>query len=104
VLITTILVPAFQLAGFFYVLLPYYFRLRLPKRMEIFRIVRHFQPWGMTEVFLLGILLALIKLSKMATILPGTALYAFMALMLVLAAILTVLDPHIIWTQRGKGQ
>lgn len=102
VLLTTILVPAFQLAGMLYVLLPFYFRLKLPKRMEIFRMVRHFQPWGMTEVFLLGILVALIKLSKMATILPGTALYAFTALMVVLAAMLASLEPHIVWIQ-GEG-
>lgn len=102
VLLTTILVPAFQLSGMLYVLLPYYFRLNLPKRMEIFRMVRHFQPWGMTEVFLLGILVALIKLSKMATILPGTALYAFVALMVVLASMLASLDPHLIWTQGGR--
>jgi len=101
VLLTTILVPAFQLVGMLYVLLPFYFRLKLPKRMEIFRMVRYFQPWGMTEVFLLGILVALIKLSKMATIIPGTALYAFTALMVVLASVLAFLDPHLIWTQGG---
>lgn len=99
VLVTTILVPALQLAGMLYVLLPFYFKWRFPKQLETFRVLRHFQPWGMTEVFLLGILVALIKLSKMATILPGTALYAFMALMLVLAAMLGVLEPHIIWSQ-----
>jgi paraquat-inducible protein A len=102
VLLTTILVPALQLAGLFYVLLPFYFRLNLPKRLEIFRIIRKSQPWGMTEVFFLGILVALIKLTKMATILPGTALYAFMALMVVMAVILVVIDPHAVWTLRGK--
>lgn len=102
VLMTTILVPAFQLAGMLYVLLPFYFRMSMPKRMEIFRMVRYFQPWGMTEVFLLGILVALIKLSKMASIIPGTALYAFTALMVVLAAMLASLDPHIVWTHGGR--
>jgi len=101
VLLTTILVPGLQLAGMLYVLLPFYFRLNLPKRMEIFRMVRYFQPWGMTEVFFLGILVALIKLSKMATILPGTALYAFMALMVALAAVMAALDPHTVWTRGG---
>ncbi len=97
VLTTTILVPALQLTGLLYVLLPFYFRLKLPKRMTMFRIVRHFQPWGMTEVFFLGILVALIKLSKMATIVPGKALYAFLALMLVLVAMMAFLDPHVVW-------
>jgi len=102
VLFTTILVPALQLVGMIYVLIPFYFRIRLPKRMAIFRVVRQSQPWGMTEVFMLGILVSLIKLSKMATIVPGTALYAFMGLMLVLAAMLAFLDPRVIWMHGGK--
>jgi paraquat-inducible protein A len=102
VLLTTILVPAFQLAGLLYVLLPFYFRLNLPKRMEMFRLIRGFQPWGMTEVFFLGILVALIKLTKMAAIIAGTALYAFMGLMVVMAAILVVLDPHTVWDHGGR--
>jgi paraquat-inducible protein A len=104
VLITTVLVPALQLAGMLYVLIPFYSRVRLPKRMEIFRVVSYFQPWGMTEVFMLGILVSLIKLSKMATIVPGTALYAFMGLMLVLAAMLAFLDSHVIWTHGGEQE
>jgi len=102
VLATTILVPALQLAGMVYVLLPFYLDLKLPKRMAIFRIIKHFQPWGMTEVFFLGILVSLVKLSRMATIIPGTALYAFMALMLVLAGMSAVTDPHLIWAHGGK--
>ncbi len=34
-------------------------------------------PWGMLDVFLLGIVVALIKLVSMAAILPGPGLYAF---------------------------
>lgn len=102
VLATTILVPAFQLVGMVYVLLPFYIKLKLPKQMMIYRVIKYFQPWGMTEVFFLGILVALVKLSKMATIIPGTALYAFMALMFVLAHIPVVTDSHYIWSHGEK--
>jgi paraquat-inducible protein A len=53
----------------------------------------------MMEVFMLGILVAIVKLSKMATIIPGTALYAFMILIFVLAASAASLDPHIVWNR-----
>ena len=102
VLATTIIVPALQLAGMVYVLLPFFLNLKLPKRMAIYRIIRHFQPWGMTEVFFLGILVSLVKLSKMATIIPGMALYAFMALMFVLVGMSAVTDPHLVWGGGGK--
>lgn len=102
VLVTTILVPAFQLVGMLYVLFPFFMKVHLPKRKHVFRILRLCQPWGMTEVFLLGILVALVKLSKMATIIPGTAVYAFMALMFVLAAMSVLTDPHLIWAHEGN--
>jgi len=102
VLTTTILVPALQLVGMVYVLLPFFLKLKLPKRMTVYRVITHSQPWGMTEVFFLGILVALAKLSKMATIIPGTALYAFLALMFVLVHISVVTDPHLIWGHGGK--
>ena len=46
---------------------------------------------------MLGILVSIVKLSKMAEILPGIAAYAFMALIFVLAASMVVLDPHQVW-------
>jgi paraquat-inducible protein A len=51
----------------------------------------------MTEVFLLGILVSVVKLAKMATIIPGTALFSFLALVFVLAAVNAYLDPGTIW-------
>jgi len=53
----------------------------------------------MMEVFMIGILVAVVKLVKMASIIPGTALYAFMVLIFILAASAAALDPHIVWKQ-----
>lgn len=39
--------------------------------------VCHVAPWGMLDVFLLGVIVALIKLVSMAAIVPGVGLYAF---------------------------
>jgi paraquat-inducible protein A len=51
----------------------------------------------MMEVFMLGILVSLVKLGKMATIVPGLAVYSFGLLIFILAASSAALDPHIIW-------
>lgn len=56
----------------------------------------------MTEVFLLGILVSVVKLAKMATIIPGTALIAFLGLVFVLAAINAFLDPYAIWEKMSR--
>ena len=47
-----------------------------------FRLVRSVQPWGMVEVFLLGMLVSLVNLSHMASVLPGPAFWAMAALIL----------------------
>jgi paraquat-inducible protein A len=62
----------------------------------LLRLVLALRPWGMTEVFMLGVLVALVKLSNMAQIVPGVALWAFGALTILLAAILAF-DLRVLW-------
>lgn len=97
VLFTTVLAPAANLLGLIYVLLPLKLGRRAPYMYVVFRLMRAFQPWSMLEIFMLGILISIVKLSKMAQIIPGTAVYCFMALIFVLAACSASLDPHAVW-------
>lgn len=103
VFLTSILVPLLQLIGTLYVILPLKLNRRPWALHLFFRGVLNFKPWAMLEVFMLGILVAFVKLAKMATLIPGTALYAFMALIFVLAASAAALDPHIIWNRLEEG-
>jgi len=103
VLLTTFLTPFIQLSGMLYVLLPLKFN-RLPWRLPfIFRFLQSIQPWGMMEVFMLGILVAIVKLAKMASIIPGIALYSFAAPILVLAGAMASMDPNIVWDRLGEN-
>lgn len=97
VLLTTIVMPALQMMGLLYVLVPIRLN-RMPwKLREVFRFIQFLRPWAMMEVFMLGILVSIVKLAKMATIVPGIAVFAFMALTFVLTASLAVLDSHSVW-------
>ncbi len=97
VLLTTVLVPFTQMMCLFYILLPLKFG-RLPKRLpRVFRFLQSVQPWGMMEVFMVGILVSVVKLAKMAKIIPGISLYSFLALIFVLTAMTVSLDSHLIW-------
>jgi paraquat-inducible protein A len=102
VFFTSILVPLLQLTGMLYVILPLKFNRRPWALPFFFRVIRGFKPWGMMEVFMVGILVSFVKLAKMATLIPGTALYAFLVLIFVLAASAASLDPHIVWTRSEK--
>jgi len=46
---------------------------------------------------MLGVLVALIKIAELATVIPGTALYALGALVFLLAAIQSSFDPRSVW-------
>ena len=102
VLLTTILAPLAQLLGMLYLLLPLRHD-RVPlKFAPIFRLVRGLQPWSMMEVFMLGILVSVVKLAKMAQIVPGIAIFSFFGLIVVLTAATVSLDPHEIWHRWEK--
>lgn len=101
VLLTVIIVPAVHLFCLFYIVIPILFN-KVPGYLpKVFKLYLTLRPWGMTEIFLLGILVAGIKLVKMATIIPGAALFAFFGLIFSLAAVSVVLDDHYIWERIG---
>lgn len=102
VLLTSMLIPCLLLTALVYALLPLRRGHRLPASHRVFRLALTLRPWSMTEVFMLGILVSVVKLGKMATIIPGTALFAFLVLVFALAAVNTVLDPHAIWEKMDQ--
>ncbi len=103
VFLTIILVPLVHIAGMLYVLVPLKGN-RVPRHLAlVYRFIRSLQPWAMMEVFMLGILVSMVKLGKMATIVPGLALYSFVVLIFVLAGAAASLDPRIVWDRLGKS-
>lgn len=96
---TSIVVPGLQLVLLLGVLLPLKLG-RLPRGFAtLFRYVETLAPWGMMDVFMLGILVSVVKLADMATIIPGISLFAFAILIFVLAAAQASLDPDIVWSR-----
>ena len=98
VLLTCVVAPLAQMLGLLYILAP----LKWGRRpavgaARVFRLVQEIAPWGMMEVFMMGILVALVKLGHMATIVPGVSVYSFGALIFVMAAAFSCLDPHLLW-------
>ena len=97
VLATGFFCPLVVLVGLSYILIPLKLGYRAWGIVPLFRLVRLLQPWAMMEVFFLGILVAMVKLIKMAQITSGIGLYAFLALVILLTAIAAALHPECIW-------
>jgi len=96
VLATTLLFPLMQLAILAYLLVPLLRGWRPPGFALLVRILQSLRPWGMIEVFLLGVLVAVVKLSGMATVVAGPALWAFVGLTVLLTSVLSF-DPRRFW-------
>lgn len=104
VLFTTILMPLLQMASMAYLLVPLRVG-RVPYRADlVFRLLHLAAPWGMTEVLILGVLVALVKLSHIAGVVPGVALWAFGALMIALAASSAAFDPRAFWERVNRAE
>jgi paraquat-inducible protein A len=70
---------------------------RPPFLGRLYRIVETLHPWAMTEVFLLGVLVAYAKLLDIATIEIGPSAIAFVALIVTLIAADAAFHPSHVW-------
>ena len=97
VLITTVFIPLFQIASLLYVLIALRDRRRAVRQNELFRTLSRLRPWALPEVFMLGALVAVVKLSALAQVIPGISLFCYAALMLTLAGLTSVTPTEQFW-------
>jgi len=97
VLVAILLAPAVQIALLLYVYGPLSFGRLAPGFPVAVRSLQAVTPWSMLEIFLLGVLVASVKLAEQATILPGPAAWSLGALIFVLAAAAAQVHPHFLW-------
>jgi paraquat-inducible protein A len=62
----------------------------------VLRAIQFVRPWGMIEVFMLGVLITIVKMVSLARVIPEAALFAFGALTLMFAVVVTF-DPRTLW-------
>ncbi len=93
------LAPALLISGLLYLVLPLLFNRRAPGALSICRAVVWARHWNMVEVFLVGVLVSLLKLGKVATLSLGTSFWAFIALIVCLTAALASIHPRELWAR-----
>ncbi len=106
--VTTMIIPALEIAMMLYLLLSLRLSIIPAGTPFILRTLHSIKPWGMIEVFMLGILVSLVKLKDDAAIIPGVALWSFGGLTLMLAAVASSFNPRDVWhkigTESGREQ
>ena len=106
VLMTTLVVPAMRIVLHLALFAPLHYGYVPFYAPFVLKLLEASQPWGMLDVFLVGVLVSIVKLIDMGTVIPGTSLWAFAALIPILAYTQAIFDPHPLWEaiDRARGR
>lgn len=98
-ILTGLLIPVFMMVLLLLILVPIRLGYR-PKTVALYyRIYDHMKEWGMAEVYLISIMVAIIKLSKMATLHVGLGLFVFVFFFLTFYITTVWFNPDDIWDE-----
>lgn len=105
VFLASLVIPLLKLLGLFYLVVST--KLRSPfaqtLRTRIYTLIEVIGPWAMLDVFLLAILVALVKLGRIATVTSGPGLLAFASVVVLTILASASFDPKQIWQNRWKS-
>lgn len=91
--------PMLLIGGLLYLLLPLLWEKRWPGAIPLCRWVLAARRWNMMEIFLLGALVSLLKLGKLAELTLGASFWSFVGLILCLTAALASIHPRELWAR-----
>lgn len=95
---TTIVIgPFLQIAALLYLLIPLRSKREAPNQHSVFRLLTLVRACTFVEVFMLGVLVALVRLSAYAQVVIGVSLWSSALLMLTLAALSNQTTPEQFW-------
>jgi paraquat-inducible protein A len=104
VLTTAIIAPLAEMVAMAYLLAPLHLGRVGRGYALVFRALRLARPWGMVEVLMLGVLVALAKLAQIAAVVPGIAMWSLGGEMLLLAASAAAFDPRAWWAKASAAR
>jgi paraquat-inducible protein A len=67
------------------------------QRARLYRLVEAIGRWSMLDVYVVGVIVALVQLKALATITPGPAVIAFAAVVVLTMFAAMSFDPRLIW-------
>jgi paraquat-inducible protein A len=93
---STFLFPLTELTALLYLLIPIRAGIVPTGFNQVLRAIQFVRPWGMIEVFMLGVLVTIVKMVSLARVIPEAAMFAFGALTLMFVVVVTF-DPRTLW-------
>lgn len=96
---TAIAMPLLEILALAWLLFPLRYGQKAPYFGDVYAALQFAQRFSLVDVFVLGGLVSYVKLNHLAEVQAGIGLWAFAALMLVMAAIESNFDPRDLWAQ-----
>lgn len=103
VLTTTVICPVAEITLLGLVLVPLCLHYFDRAGAHLVGLLHRIRPWSMVEVFMLGVLVALVKLSALAQIIPGPALWACGGLIVTLSMLKVIVRAEDLWAWSRHG-
>lgn len=92
-----IFMPSFVVLSILLISLSFTLERSLPGLKLAARFVYTVNSWSMVEVFIIGVLVSLVKIAKMATVEIGVSLWTYLAFSIVLVLAFAKLDKLVVW-------
>jgi paraquat-inducible protein A len=102
VFLASIVIPLFKLMGLFFLVITAKSMRWQRERTQVYKFIDVIGPWAMLDVFLLAVLVAIVRLERFATVLPGPGLIAFTAVVVLTILASMSFDPRLIWDDPDK--
>jgi len=106
VFLASIAVPLLKLLGLFCLVISTQIRYETLKRTRywLFWIIEKIGRWAMLDVFVVAMLVSLVKLKKLATIIPGPGLLAFSFVVVFTILASAAFDPKLLWDREERQE
>lgn len=99
IFVTIIAAPAVLLAAILALTLPLVLKIRVPWLREVGKLLTVLTEWNMVEVFIIGVIVSLVKIMKLATVIMGLSFWAYIAFTICLVAAMSGLDTWRLWAE-----
>lgn len=97
ILFCSIVAPGLKIGLMLWVLVPLKLGRTPPGAARATRWLQALGPWGMIEVYMIGVVIGIINLAALGSFALGTAFYCFVVLFFVTSAASVKFDPHLVW-------
>lgn len=98
ILLLIVVIPLIRAIALTYTLMPLILgRPPAPRAEPAFRLARELKPWAMSEIFVIGVVVALVKIAGMASVTLGPAFWAMTLLVVLVIYEGTSLNEWAVW-------